>query len=107
WQVTAGKRALLDREQRCAGHAIEEKNITLFARLRYRCYTLTGMLHRQQHWRRREVAIPYIVTGGLEMPQAPASRRIQGEQTVGEQVVPGAIGAIKVADRRTCRGIYD
>src|ERR1700730_15126212 len=44
---------------------------------------------------------------GVEMPQAPASRRIQGEQTIGEQVVPGTIGAVKVAHRRTCRGVDD
>src|SRR5215470_13438532 len=43
----------------------------------------------------------------LEVPHAPAGRRIESEQTVGEQVVAGTVGAVEIADRRPRRDVND
>src|SRR6478672_6132983 len=59
---------VLDGKERLAGGAIEKIDESLLAGLSDSIDVFAVMLDRDQYWRRREVAVPYVVLNGLEMP---------------------------------------
>ena len=68
WNIGCRIRLLFDREQWFAGCALKQVDEALFRRLRQRVDSLPIARHRQQHRRRRKVAVPDIVVHSLKVP---------------------------------------
>ena len=105
--MLAGYVRVLDREQRRAGRAIEQKHEAVLGGLRDGVDAAAVARHRHQARRRREVAIPDVVMDRLEVPDALAGRGVEREQRVREQVVAETIGAVEVGGRRSGRHVDD
>ena len=87
---------IFDREERISVGSIEEIHETLLCGLRDCINVFPVALHRQKHGMRGKVAVPDIVTNSLKVPDSLAGLRIQGKQTIREQVIADAVRAVKV-----------
>ena len=77
----------------------------MLGRLCHRIDAAARVPDRHQRRRRGEIAIPDVVPDRLEVPHAPARRRIEGQQRVRVEVVAEPIGAIEVGRRRAGRDV--
>ena len=98
---------LLDRPHRRAGHAIEDVEETGLAGHRHDVDLLAVPLDLGQLGCGVVVEIPQVVVDVLEVPQALAGPRVEGEETVGEQVGTDAVGSVIVVGGRPGREIGD
>ena len=95
-KIALGIFLVLDREQGLAGGSIKNVNKSLLAGLHYRINILAIVLQLGDDGRRREVAVPNIVTYSLEVPDTLAGFGIKRDQRVSEKVVTDAIAAVEI-----------
>ena len=92
-------RTLFDRPHRLAGLAIEHKHPTLLGRLRNRRDPLAVDRDVDQHRRAGDVVIPDRMVHELVVPDALAGLQIDGDETLGEEIVAGTMAAEIIAGR--------
>ena len=88
--------AVFDWEQRFASQAIKQEDEALLRSLRHRVHFLAITLHSYERRGGREITVPHIVPDSLKMPQALAGFSVQRNLAVSEEVIAGAITAIKI-----------
>ncbi len=73
-----------DWKQRLAGRAIKHVNEALLGGLRDCVDLLPIVRHRDQRWRRWEIAVPNIVMDALKMPDTLAGFSVERQLAVGK-----------------------
>ena len=86
-QVAGRRRYFGDVVQRFSGVTVEYEQVTGFRRHRDGIDDHAGAFHLDQGGRGRKVAIPQIVTDGLEVPPQLTGSSVESEQAVGKQIV--------------------
>src|SRR5215472_2038470 len=94
--VALRNRLLDDRPNGLAGRAVEHIEKAVFAGLGHDIYVLPVLLDGGELRRSSLIVVPEIMVNHLEMPNALAGARVEREDTIAEQVVTLAIGAIEI-----------
>ncbi len=106
-RVALRHRALLDRPQWFARHAIQHEQEPELGRLRHDVDRLTVVLHREQLRRGGQIVIPQVMMHRLKMPQPFSGARVQRQQAISEQPRASAIRPVIIVGWRTQREIHD
>src|SRR5262249_30974128 len=93
-------RPVLDGPERPAGHAVEHVDETLLGDLGHGAHAATLDCEVDQIRSCRNVVIPEPVAYQLEVPHAPAGRRLEADEAVREQFVARPTAAIVVVRGR-------
>ncbi len=89
----------LDRKQGLARFPVEQENEAGLGDLCHGVDKAAVPFHLEQTGRRGQVAVPDVMLDGLKMPDALTCFGFQRKQRVGEKVVAGAVGSVKVERR--------
>jgi len=99
-------RALFDAEDRLAGLAIQEVQVTGLGRHGERGDGASVSHDVEQSWRRRRIGVPEIVMDGLEMPLVPAGLDVDGDDRITEQVCALPVTPVEKPAAGDARGRY-
>jgi len=92
---------IFNREEWLATRPIKEENVPRLCRLRHSINPVAVAHDRDEARRCGEIAIPNVMSHGLEVPHAFASLCVQCDKRIGEQVIAKAIRAVEIVCRRT------
>src|SRR4029453_17975278 len=95
--------AVLDREERRAGSAIEHEHLSELRHLRDGINRSAVALHGDEAGRRGKIPVPDIVLEALEVPEPLSGARVKGEHAIRKQVVAMPCRSEEI-DRRGSRG---
>jgi hypothetical protein len=104
--VALRRRLLRHREERLAGQAVEQEQVSGLGPHGHRGDRAIATLHREERGRCRHVVVPEVVVHGLEVPGELPGGRLQGDHRVGVTVVALAQAAVVVGTRAS-RGHED
>ncbi len=97
--VARRDRALLHREERTTGLAVEHEDEARLGSLGHGVDGAALVHDTNQDGRRGQVVVPQVVVHGLEVPDALAGLRVEGHDGVRVQVRPGSVAAVEVRAR--------
>src|SRR4029453_16489399 len=93
-------RAILDRPQRRASHAVEHENVSLLGHLRDCLDAPPVDRYVDEVGGRRQVVIPDVVSGELVVPDPLTRAGVEAHQRVAEEIVAVSVAAVVVVGRR-------
>ena len=103
--VAARNRTFFDWPHRLARDAIEHERKPLFGQLHDRVDPLAVNRDRHKIRSRRRIVVPQTVMHDLVVPLALAGIRIEADDRLGEQVLPGSPAAVVIVARRADRHV--
>src|SRR5664279_245026 len=105
--ITAWISPFSNRKQWLAVTSVEEIHESLFSGLCDRIYGTPPLIHCEECWWRRKIAVPNIVMYSLEMPDTLPRRGVESQETICKQIVTMPIATVEIKDSRTCWDIED
>ena len=106
-EIGGGHGFFVDGPERCAGHAIEDKELAVLGALRDGVDFFSAVGDGEEQRRARQILVEQIVVDHLEVPEALAGGGVERDEGVGEKIFPVALGTIEVGLGRLRRDVND
>lgn len=95
-QGRGGHGFFLDRPERLAGDAIENKEVAVLGALGDGVDFFAAVRDGEQDRGARQVLVEEVVVNDLIVPEAFSGGRVEGDEGVGEEILAKAVGAVKI-----------